>query len=200
MTPTQSQPFGRRGRAAPPVLSPAMAAADRETSSPQTKTLSPELIASLLQSEAAESASQIRRVGKVRRSFRAAILAGLVVAVLNAAANATFAADAMAGLHDFSLGSAQVPVAAALILGALWSGGSSSATCLLVAHRLLARMGRTSTGDYVLGGGAAALILSLIMFALGSGQGPRGFALAAASGMVTGYFYRLFAGTMGDAA
>ncbi|MDP1909835.1 MAG: hypothetical protein Q8K85_16165, partial [Hyphomicrobium sp.] len=196
----QPQPFGRRGRTAPPAFSPAIAAADRETLSPQTKTLSPELIASLLQSEAAESASQIRRPGKVRRSFRAAILAGLVVAVLNAAANATFAADAMAGLHDFALGSAQVPVAAALIFGALWSGGSSSATCLLVAHRLLARMGRTSYGDYVLGGGVVGLILSLITFALGSGQGPRGFALAAVSGMVTGYFYRLFAGTMGDAA
>ncbi|WP_219319543.1 hypothetical protein [Methylovirgula sp. HY1] len=177
-----------------------MAAADRETPSRQTKALSPELIASLLQSEAAESATQIRRAGKVRRSFRAAILAGLIVAILNAAASATFAAHAMAGLHDFSLGSAQVPVAAALIIGALWSGGSSSATCLLVVHRLLARMGRTSYSAYVLGGGAVALTLSLIMFPLDGGQGPRGLALVAVSGMVTGYFYRLFAGTIGDGA
>ena len=179
------QPFGRRGATA----------AKSEAPAPQIKTLPPELVASLLHPEAAESAPDVRGADRVRRSFRAAVLAGLIVAIFDAAANATFAADATAGLHDFSLGSAQVPVAAALLIGALWSGGSSSATCLLIAHRLLTRMGRTSYGDYVLGGGGAALILTLIMFVLGGGQGPRGLAIAAVSGMISGYFYRLFAGT-----
>ena len=179
------QPFGRRGATA----------AKSEAPAPQIKTLPPELVASLLHPEAAESAPDVRGADRVRRSFRAAVLAGLIVAIFDAAANATFAADATAGLHDFSLGSAQVPVAAALLIGALWSGGSSSAACLLVAHRLLTRMSRTSYSDYVLGGGAAALILTLIMFVLGGGQGPRGLAIAAVSGMISGYFYRLFAGT-----
>lgn len=195
MNSRSSQPFGRRGRSATPVLA-SEAAANLKARSRQTENLPPELVVTLLASEAGEAAVRAPGAGKVRRSFRAAILAGLIVASLNAAANAAFAAHATAGLNDFWLGSAQVPVAVALLIGALWAGGSSGAACLLVAHRLLARMGRTSYRDYVLGGGGAALALALITSALGSGQGPHSLAVAAVSGMMTGYFYRRFAGTL----
>lgn len=177
-----------------------MAAAKVQAPAQQMNPLPPELVARLLDAEAGASGAHAPSAGKVRRSFRAAILAGLIVAVLNAAANATFAASATAGLNDFSLGSAQVPVAAALVIGALWSGGSNSAICLLVAHRLLARLGRTSYVDYVLGSAASASALALIMFALGSDFRPSGLGIEIFSGMAAGFFYRLFAGTIGHAA
>ena len=195
MNTRSTQPFGRRGRAPTPVVSSNMAAADVTAPSRQTKPLPPDIVATLLRPEGVESVAYVRGAGEVRRSFRAAILAGLVVAILDAAANATFAASATAGLNDFSLGSAQVPVAVTLLIGALWSGGSSSAACLLVAHRLLTRVGRTSHIDYALGGAAAALALAAIMFVLGSAPGPAGLGITLFSGMVAGFFYRLFAGT-----
>ncbi len=206
MTTKPIQPFGRRGRA-PSLSRPGLASAAGPDAPPlqtaasrQPNGLPPDLIASLLHPPGTESAVATDRGGKVPRSFRAAILAGLIVAILNAAANAAFAAHATAGLNDFSLGSAKLPVAAALLMGALWSGGRSSAVCLLVAHWLLARMGRTSHIDYMLGGGGAALALALIMSALGGGLGPGGLGMEIFSGMAAGLFYRQFAGTQRNAA
>lgn len=191
------QPFGRRG--AVPT-----AAARRSFASPATQqrasappvSASPELIAAILRPQGGEAPQETSRAAEiVPRSYRAAILAGFIVAILNAAVNVTFAAKATAGLSVFSLGSAKVPVVAALLIGALWSAAQTSAVCLLVAHRLLVRMQRTSYFDYAGAAGVAALALAAIMAALGSPAGPGGFAMALVSGMVTGLFYRIFAGT-----
>src|SRR6185437_6364796 len=94
-----------------------------------------------------------------------------------------------------SLGSEKVPLAAALILGSLWSAAQSSAMCLLVAHRLLVRAGRTSYPAYMAGAGGAALALGAVMWLFDSPPGPGGFAMVLVSGVVTGLFYRMFAGT-----
>jgi hypothetical protein len=197
-----SQPFGRRG-SAPAAAAPrsfARPVIQQQRSSAPAVNASPELIAAILRPEGGEAPLVVRPDEIVPRSYRAAILAGFIVAILNAAVNVTFAAKATDGLGIFSLGSAKVPVAAALILGALWSAAQSSAICLLVAHRLLVRMQHTSYAAYVTGAGAAALGLAAIMWVFGSSPGPGGFAMALFSGMVTGLFYRIFAGTKRQSA
>ncbi len=134
------------------------------------------------------------------QSYRAAILAALVVAVFNAATNVTFAASATNELSGISVGWANMPVAVALILGALWSGGRTSALCLLIAHRMLAALERTSLRAYMIGGGAVALLFALAMQAVGIASGPGGLGVDVISGVGAGLFYRLFAGTQRRAA
>jgi hypothetical protein len=158
--------------------------------------VSPELIATIVRPQGAAEAFATRNIEIVPRSYRAAILAGFVVAILNAAANVTFTLKTSETLSHFSLGEAKVPVLAALLLAALWSAAQSSTLCLLVAHRLLVAMKQTSYVAYVGAAGAAALFLAIATeFLLGSPPGPGGFGMALVSGMVTGLFYRLFAGT-----
>jgi len=194
MNTRSTQPFGRRGLPSATARVPPRPAPQAKALSLPQKPLSPELVATLLQPEGQESAGFARQSGKVPRSFRAALLAGLIVACLNAAANATFAASATRDLGMFSFGSANVPVLVALLLGALWSGARTSAACLLIAHRLLAAWGRTSPAYYVLGGGVAAVGLALLTHVLDGGMTPTVLAMDAFSGMVAGFFYRLFAG------
>ena len=88
----------------------------------------------------------------------------------------------------------------ALILGALWSGGRTSALCLLIAHRMLAALERTSLRAYMIGGGAVALLFALAMQAVGIASGPGGLGVDVISGVGAGLFYRLFAGTQRRAA
>ena len=201
-----AQPFGRRGSAsvaaARPVFAPATA---RQQASAPSVNASPELIAAILRPNGAETPAAAAKPGEsVPRSYRAAILAGFIVAILNAAVNVTVATQSatdLGHLHlghlglGLSLGSEKVPLAAALILGSLWSAAQSSAMCLLVAHRLLVRAGRTSYAAYMAGAGGAALGLGVVMWLFDSPPGPGGFAMVLVSGVVTGLFYRMFAGT-----
>lgn len=195
MNTRSTQPFGRRGRAPALAARPARIAAAPPGLAQQTSAVPPEIVAALVHPQGEETSTAVRSGERVPRSFRAAILAGCIVAILNAAANATFAAKATEGLGVFSLGSANVPIVTALLLAALWSGARTSALCLLVAHRLLTAMGRTSQISYVIAGGGAALVFAVIMQAFGSAPGPGGLGMECFSGMVAGLFYRLFAGT-----
>ncbi len=198
MTVRSTQPFGRRGRVPAPAARPARPGAAPRLPLP-TAGVPPEIVAALLHPEG-EAASGTRRDGEiVPRSFRAAILAGFIVAILNAAANATFAAEAQASLSHFSFGSANVPIVVALLFAALWSGARTSALCLLVAHRLLAAMARVSPISYAIAGGGIALAFALLMQAFGNAPGPGGFGMEVVSGMGAGLFYRLFAGTQTQA-
>ncbi len=190
-----TQPFGRRGRAPAFEARPAQFAAAPPGHARQTSIVPAEVVAALVRPLGAEASTAVKSAERVRRSFRAAILAGFIVAILNAAANATFAAKATDGLGVFSLGSASVPIVTALLLAALWSGARTSALCLLVAHRLLAAMDCTAHISYVIAGGGAALVFAVVMHALGSAPGPGGLGMEVFSGMVAGLFYRLFAGT-----
>ncbi|TAL78579.1 MAG: hypothetical protein EPN75_10715 [Beijerinckiaceae bacterium] len=179
--------------------------AARQPASARAVNASPELIAAILRPNGAEAPAAAARAAEgVPRSYRAAILAGFIVAILNAAVHVTLATKTATGLGHIglghlglglSLGSEKVPLAAALILGSLWSAAQSSAMCLLVAHRLLVRARRTSYAAYMAGAGAAALVLGVVMWLFGSPPGPGGFAMLLVSGVVTGFFYRMFAGT-----
>ena len=154
----------------------------------------PEVIAALLSPNGERTSRRVVRDGeKVPRSFRAAILAGLIVAIVSAATNATFAAEASQDLSFFSFGSANAPIIVALLLAALWSGARTSALCIFVTHRVLASMQRTSHLSYGIAGGLVALAFALLMQALGKSPGPGGLAMDVLTGVGAGMFYRLFA-------
>jgi hypothetical protein len=191
------QPFGRRGRA--PVTPDSKAPRSPPSDGGLATPLPRDLVAAVLQEPGGNDAAPARRVEKVPRSYRAAILAALVVAVFNAATNATFAASTTKELSGVSFGWANMPVAVALILGALWSGGRTSALCLLIAHRLLAALEQTSLVSYMIGGGAVALVFAVAMQLVGIAPGPGGIGVDVISGVGAGLFYRLFAGTQRSA-
>ncbi len=194
MNARSAQPFGRRG------LSSSAGAARPVAPVPQRLTqknlaVPPEVVAAVLNpNRETRSPFATCHGEKVPRSFRAAILAGLIVAIVTAATNATFAAEASQDLSFFSFGSANAPIVVALLLAALWSGARTSALILLVTHRMLASMRRTSHLSYGIAGGVVALAFAFLMQALGKSPGPGGLSMEVLSGVGAGLFYRLFAG------
>jgi hypothetical protein len=192
MNARSTQPFGRRGLpanfAAP---QPAGTVPQRER---RSSTVPPELVAVLMQRDGQTVADRSRGAERVPRSFRAAILAGCIVAIFNAATNATFAAEANDSLGVLSSFAGNSSVIVALLIGALWSGAENSAMTLLVSHRVLAAMERTSYFSYAAAGGIVALGFGLIMQILGKPPGAGGLGMAVLSGVGAGLFYRLFAG------
>lgn len=205
MTMPQPQPFGRRSRPLPPSAVP-----ERATAS-LAPNVSPELIAAMLggtqsglRATAQASVPGVRSVGW---SFRGAVLAGLIVGLFNAAAQATtFLSFGTAGALDklplgqtpfghLSLGQAEVPLTLLIAIGGLWSGARASAFTLLFAHKILTRLGHTSFIAYSLGGAAASLIYALVAALLWADATALSMSLDALSGLGAGFFYRLFAST-----
>lgn len=198
MSPAPAQPFGRRGGTA--ISSrPPLGSAELRPSRPDTARLPPELVATILRpaAEGGEITAKRPRAKKVAWSFRAAILAGLVVGLLNAAVNATsiLSFGDYGGLIDrVPLGQAKVPIAVMLAGAGLWSGARASALALLFAHSLLSRSARTSYLAYAFAGGAASLAYGFIVGALGFSDHPS-LVMDVLSGVAAGFFYRLFAAT-----
>jgi hypothetical protein len=136
-------------------------------------------------------------VAKVAWSFHGAVLAGLVVGMLDAAVHATSLLNLgeYGGLIEQTpLGQAKLPIAVMLAGAGLWSGARASALALLFAHNFLNRLGRTSYASYALAGGAASFAYVLILEMLGFGA-HHSLVLDVLSGVAAGFFYRLFAAT-----
>jgi hypothetical protein len=200
----QPQPFGRRGRPAAssvPHLAPAKPVTNLVADVP------PEVIAAVLEGRSSLRATAhptspppVQRVGW---SFRAAVLAGLIVGLFNAAAQATSflsfgSLGALGKLSLFgglSLNQANVPLTVLIAMGGLWSGARASAWTLLVAHKILGRLGQTSLTAYSLGGAAACLAYALIASLFWADPTPLSVVLDTLSGLGAGFFYRLFAVT-----
>lgn len=183
----QQQTFGRRGRPAPAPGAPRGASAG-----PSAPDLPPQLIAALLRPQQPENAAEPAKAGKIAWSLRAAVLAGLVAGLLNAAVRATSILD-LGGLFDqVPLGEAKMPVAVMLVAAGLWGGARASALALLCAHSLLGRLGRTGYLAYALCGAAASLAYALLATALGFGP-DHSLIVDGLSGLAAGFFYRLFA-------
>lgn len=161
---------------------------------PQSLTVSSDVLAEIVRPRGKEAVAR-RGPEPVRWSYRAALLSGFIVAILNAAANASFAATANEGFAFFNFGSANGTLIIGVMLAALWSGARISVLCLIIVHRLLAAMNRTSYWTYVLGGGAVALAYGLIMQTVTGHVPAGGLPLETFSGLGAGLFYRLFAGT-----
>lgn len=183
--------FGKRGSptsrapAAAPVVAPAA--------------LDPAAFFAEARREIADADS---RLLVVPRSFRAAILAGLVIGCCLAGLDVTRADDTLRHLSGGLLGGTDtsrfLPI---VILLGLAGGARAAATNLLVSHSLLRCAGWTSHIAYACGGGALAaglswLALTLIQTGLvdGSMLPSRGVAVDAVSGAGAGFFYRVFAG------
>ncbi len=191
-----TQPFGRRGRVITNAAQDARLAAPIAVQAPaQSFAESPGIVAQIVRPGEKEAIAR-RGPEPVRWSYRAAILSGLVIAIINAAANASFAvrSNEDAGLLNF-LGADKGTVIIGLMIAALWSGARTSALCLLIVHRLLAMLNRTSYWTYIFGGGAVALAYGVIMQVIADHTPSGGLPLEAFCGMGAGFFYRLFAGT-----
>jgi|GEM_PF-2492118 len=138
----------------------------------------------------------------VPRSFRAALLAGLVVGCCLAGVDATRSGETLRALSGGLLSATDAPRLAPLILVlALYGGARAAATSLLLAHAVLRRVGLTGHLSYALGSAAVAVALSALAVALvqsgvieGSLVPTHGLSIDAAAGGGAGFFYRVFAG------
>lgn len=198
MNGSPTQPFGRRGRV---ITSAASAAPAAIQAQPQSLAVSPDLVAQIVRpSETGKITEKEKIAGRgpeaVRWSYRAAILAGFIVAIMTAAANASFTvrSNEEMGLLNL-LGADKGTVIIGLMMAAFWSGARTSAFCLLIVHRVLAMQKLTSYWMYVFGGGAVALAYGVVIQIFVGHTPPGGLPLEAFSGMGAGLFYRLFAGT-----
>ncbi|WP_158807419.1 hypothetical protein [Beijerinckia sp. L45] len=134
----------------------------------------------------------------VPRSFRAALLAGLVVAFCLAGLDITKAAAVDPALEPLlkmsgllaNIGQA-LPYMIAL---SLLSGARTAATTLLIAHRLLAWRGESGYLAYAAGGAAAAAVWTVLVLVLLGHAPTHGWVLDIAAGAGAGFFYRMFAG------
>ena len=191
MPPASPRTFGKRNRASPaPRPTPAAASA---APPPAVADHAAFFAAARHEVEAPDTRPKI-----VPRSFRAALLAGLVVAFCLAGLDITKAAALdpaldpllqMSGLAG-SIGQA-LPYMIAL---SLLSGARTAATTLLIAHRLLAWGGQSSHLAYAAGGAAVAALWTVLIFVLLHHAPTHGWILDIVAGAGAGFFYRMFAG------
>ncbi len=217
MSTPPAKSFGRRTWTESPTR-PARAVADsvRPATAPE---LPPDLVAALVRGSGPLPTTSARRtaITKVDWSIRSAVLGGLIVGLLNAAARATTflsfgslgGADQMplestvlnqlapdpAMLGHATLGQATIPIAVLIALAGLWGGARASAFALLFAHKILVRLGQTSLVAYGLGGAAASLAYALLAALVGADTTPVSILIETLSGLGAGFFYRLFAAT-----
>jgi hypothetical protein len=133
----------------------------------------------------------------VPRSFNAALLAGLVTAFFMAGLDIGQPSPVDAALQPLldRVGIDGFDQARPIMIALSLLGGARAAvTALLIAHRLLAKVGHTSLAAYALGGAAANAIFAEIIMAISGIPPHHGWPLEIAAGAITGFFYRLFAG------
>lgn len=215
MSTPPAKSFGRRTWAESPTRAPAAKPRAAATNLPSN--LPPDLVAALVRGSGPRPTTSAGHAAviSVAWSVRAAVLGGLIVGLINAAARATtfLSFGGLAGadklplentlLNQFapealghaSLGQAVVPIAVLVALAGLWSGARASAFALLFAHKILARLGQTSLVAYSLGGAAASLAYALIAALFWAETTPVSILIETLSGLGAGFFYRLFAPT-----
>lgn len=139
---------------------------------------------------------------QVPRSFRAAILAGLVTGCFltgldlgqpAAAGPALQPLLTSAGLGGLDAG-LDGPAQPYLIALSLVAGGRAAASALLIAHRVLAAMKETSLIAYALSGTAINLVIAGVLQLAAGAPPSHGWPAEMAAGALAGFFYRVFAG------
>lgn len=191
MTPASPPVFGKRG--APHAPRPRTIAAPTPIPSPRAQA-----VFEAARRELADDEEARPRV--VPRSFLAAMLAGLVVALALAGLDVT---RADATLHRLAgeTGADTSRWLPMLLLTALVGGARAGATSLLLAHAALRRLGHSGHLAYALAGGMVAAALSAVsLAAIGAGLidaaslPGHGLEIDAAAGAAAGALYRMFAG------
>jgi hypothetical protein len=186
-----AQPFGRRGRA-PQKLAPHVPACGGELAATR---LPADLVAAIVRPTTSEEEAPGRpRVVKVARSLRAALLSGLCVGFFNVAINVTGVSGLGNELAPL-IGGSGVPLPAIFLVMGLWRAARTTGLALLVSHRILDHLGRTSPAAYALGGGIVNLAYAAAVHVLAPDWHHSAFIIEFASGLTAGFFYRLFAGT-----
>lgn len=130
----------------------------------------------------------------VPKSWRAALLAGLVVACLHAGLDIGTNIALGQRLGAVTLGGRSVSLVPLIILGSLWSGAESSAFSLFIVRAILSGLAMTHPIAYALCGGVFALAYAYLAQALGLGD-LSSLPADIATGLACGFFYRVFAGT-----
>ena len=136
------------------------------------------------------------------RSFRAAMLAGLVVGCCLAGLDVTHTSETLRSLSGGVLPDDAAPrLVPVIILLGLLGGARAAATSLLLAHAVLRRGRLTSHLAYAAGGAGMAAAFSFVTVAavqsglVGAETMPtHGIALDIVAGAGAGFFYRVFAG------
>ena len=187
--------FGKRGRIAPMRSAvPARAALSPPETTESGLPLSV-IAASLMDRPATEASERHSVGGAVPKSWRAGMLAGLVVSFLQAGTIVVGSnADAtLAGAASLLGIDAQMAVPL-VIAGSLLNSAQTIAFTIFISHRLLRHYALTGLVAYALGGAVAAAVCAAAWLALGLGAPEHGWTIEIASGLAAGFFYRLFAG------
>jgi hypothetical protein len=183
--PPSSPTFGKRNRTPPrpaPSIPAAVAVADQ---------------AAFFATARRDVEETDERPRIVPRSFRAALLAGLVVGFCLAGLDVTHGVATDAALDPLLKASGLLgDVEKALpwmIALSLLSGARTAAATLLISHRLLAWAGQSTHFAYAAGGAAVAAVYAALVGALGH-PSHHGWIIDLAAGAGAGFFYRMFAG------
>lgn len=192
--------FGKRG-ATVAARAPARPAANGGTSAlAATESGIPlDVIAKQLIGEGAARANtpEARSVeGYVPWSWRASMLAGIAASSLQAGLivwQSQNAGSALPGLPGVNVApGVGSPVTAALIAYGLWSGAREAAGSMMFSHFGLRLFGLRTPIAYAVGGGAGGAAMAYISEALAGGEAN--LITSVATGLVTGFLYRMFAG------
>jgi hypothetical protein len=187
--------FGKRGRPAAvrAAPSPRNVPAVFETSESDVP---PSVLAASLMPPALAPESAERRAGAVPTSWRAGLLAGLVVSLMQAGmviVEAKAQSASLAGLATMT-GVSPQDMLLLVVAGSLLDGAQTTGFTVLTAHKALKRLAVTGHAAYALGGAAAAAVYAVGALLLGFGAPAHGWAIALATGLGAGFFYRVFAG------
>lgn len=199
MIPLKAAKFGRRAGAGASGSSGTFAAVIPLSKNAPGLDPDPDLrlaeFAKTLRAETQSAGSQAPRSGEgvVPWSMRAACLAGLCAALLQAGmvvASARGIVEIVPGFKlDVGEGSMLTPM---IIVSGLWSGAQIAAEAVMASHFLLRALVRTGIADYAIAGGATGAAIAWISAQLSGNH--HGVVAAAATGVATGLLYRLFAG------
>jgi hypothetical protein len=188
--------FGKRGRPAPAQATapPRPAPAVFETS--ESGVPLSVLAASLMPCPANTEAVERRAGGTVPTSWRAGLLAGLVVSLMQAGTVIIEAKAQSASLSGLAAMTGVSPhtMLPLVVAGSLLDGAQTTGFTILTAHWVLKRFVVTGHVAYALGGAAAAAVYAVGALLLGFGAPAHGWAIELATGLGAGFFYRVFAG------
>ncbi len=132
--------------------------------------------------------------GEVPWSWRAALLAGIASACLQAGIlvlSAQTPTELIPGL-PIQVGGAGSAMTPAVIAYGLWSGGSDAASTLMIAQFVLKVLKQTSPVAYALGGALVGVGTGYVVRVLMGGDDN--MAADAITGLVAGFLYRMLAG------
>lgn len=201
MPPVRASSFGRRGapetsRASlrPTALPGAVAALHATESGIPLEQLARDLLGDAKPAGSAEAGAVSSAEGRVPWSWRAAMLAGIAAASLQAGLivlSSQSPTPLLPGL-PWAVGGAGSALTPAVIAYGLWNGGSNAATTMMVAHFGLRAVRTTSPLAYALGGAVVGAAASYLMRTLLGGDDT--LATDAITGLLAGFLYRMIAG------